>query len=126
MEYRELDVYLTLRGFLYRLYRMAFAHYPNITREHRISLLASFLTRAHNRNESWNTLQTHDDILNHLNADIICFQGKEMRFADFAPFTNKRFQRSNHPGRLYQNLLLCHPHMIPSFHFRYEKQAILE
>ena len=43
MEYCEPDVYLTLRGFLYRLYRMAFAHYPNITREHRISLLASFL-----------------------------------------------------------------------------------
>ena len=55
---------------------MAYALYPNITREHDISLLVAFLTRAYNLEKSWNTLKSHDDILNYLNADIICFQGE--------------------------------------------------
>ena len=54
---------------------MEYAHFPKITREHHILLLGGFLTHAHNLDESWNTLKTHDEILNHLNADIICFQG---------------------------------------------------
>jgi len=29
----------------------------------------------------WNTLKTHDDILNHLEADIICFQGDFPHFS---------------------------------------------
>ena len=55
---------------------MVYAHYPNITREHHILHLGGFLTRAHNLDESWNTLKSHDDILNYLDADIICFQGR--------------------------------------------------
>jgi hypothetical protein len=70
---------------------MVYAHYRNITREHHILLLGGFLTRTHNLDESWNTLKSHDDMLNYLNADIICFQGeKKKRFTQFAPFTNIR------------------------------------
>lgn len=76
LEHRELDIYLTFSGFSYYFYRMVYAHYPNTTREHHILFLSGFLTRTHNLDESWNTLKSHDDILNYLNADIICFQGK--------------------------------------------------
>ena len=74
MEYRELD--FTLIDFLIQFRRMVYAHYPNITREHHILLLGGSLTRAHNLDESWNTLKSHDDVLNYLDADIICFQGE--------------------------------------------------
>lgn len=73
-------VFLTLRGFLYTscCIRMAYAHYPNIIRKHYSLLLGWFLDgMAHNLDKSWNTLKSHDDILNYLNADIICFQGKQ-------------------------------------------------
>ena len=59
---------------------MVYAHCPNITREHQSLLSGGFLTRAYNIDESWNTLKSYDDILNYLNADIICFQGEEMGF----------------------------------------------
>lgn len=30
--------------------------------------------------DSWNTLKTFDDILNHLEADVLCFQGRLILF----------------------------------------------
>ena len=59
---------------------MVYARYPSITRKHHDLRLGGFLTRAHNVDESWNTLKSYDDILNYLNADIICFQGDEIEF----------------------------------------------
>jgi hypothetical protein len=107
----SLDIYFTPRCFLDYLYRMAYAHYPSITREYHILLLGGFLTRgSQTLNESWNTLKSHDDILNYLKADIICFQGDKVRFVDSLPFTNNGFQRLNHLGRLYPDLLLCRLH----------------
>jgi chaperone required for assembly of F1-ATPase len=51
------------------------AHATAISPVSNIIPLGGFLTRAHDLDESWNTLKSHDDILNYLNADIICFQG---------------------------------------------------
>jgi hypothetical protein len=55
------------------LFRMVSERCRSTTRKClRFSQGRRVLYGAHNR---WNTLKTFDDILNHLEADIVCFQG---------------------------------------------------
>ncbi len=66
--------------------RMVFVHFHNIIRKSKQpkgrKYKEHYLTHLHAQNR-WNTFKSHDEILDNLKADIVCFQGSS--FASSLP-----------------------------------------
>ena len=77
LEYREFPDFRPCFMYWNFILRMVCVHCRNTTRK--LSKMLG-LCRWLKSFDRWNTLKTFDDILKHLEADVLCFQGKSFTF----------------------------------------------